>query len=66
MQMDLDSDPEFQSLTKSISFPALELITALAKKRGVQTVPLYWQLFDYLRKRWLENKSCEGSEDGVY
>jgi len=60
---DLDQDPEFLELVNMVSFPPLDRIVALAKKRGVVEARYLWELHDYVGKRWRERKSCEGTSD---
>lgn len=55
---DLEQDPDFQSLLKSVSHPALEMIAALARKRGIKQAAEFWDLFDFVGSKWRERKSC--------
>lgn len=63
MDHDLEQDPDFQALVKCVSFPPLDAIVALAKKRGVVESRYLWELHDYVGRKWRERKSCEGTGD---
>lgn len=61
MQEDLEKDEQFQSLIKQVSFPPIDLIAQLAQKRGVTSVGDFWELFDYVGRRWREGRNFEGN-----
>lgn len=58
---DLEQDPEFQALIRSVSFPGVEPIAAFARSKGIKQVHEFWDLFDFVNRRWREERSCEGS-----
>ncbi len=60
---DLYEDPDFIELVNLVTFPPLDRIVALAKKRGIVEPRYLWDLHDIVGKRWRELKSCEGTAD---
>lgn len=63
MEADVEHDPDFLTLIRSVSFPDLNLIVRLAKKRNISNVSEFWEFFDFVGNTWKAKKSYESTSD---
>lgn len=55
-----EDDEEIQDLLEQRTTPTLEQIAKLARKRNIESVDEFWDLFDSIRKIFVEKRSYEG------